>query len=186
MIKTQKVLLHPACPSVSSSGDAGMGPSETVGALSCISSRDRINTQTVASSRLVIVVDDSPTIRNILETCLSQAGFVTRTFPDGIEMMRWLTGPEGLVPDLVILDISLPKMDGYEVAWRLKAKPHFAHCIIVMLSRRDSVIDRLKGRLAGATAYLTKPFQTQELVSIVNTQLGLALSDEQMSSCHRR
>ncbi len=178
MIKTRKVLLHPACPSVSSSVDAGMGPSETVGALSCVSSRDRINTQTVASSRLVIVVDDSPTIRNILETCLSQEGFVVHTFSDGIEMMRWLTGSEGCVPDLVILDINLPKMDGYEVARRLKAKPRFAQSIIVMLSRRDSMIDRLKGRLAGASAYLTKPFQIQELVSIVKTQRDFALSDE--------
>ena len=129
--------------------------------------------------KLILVVDDSPTVRNILETCLSQNDFVVHTFSDGIEMMRWLTGPEGCVPDLVILDINLPKIDGYEVARRLKAKPHFAHSIILMLSRRDSVIDRLKGRLAGAAAYLPKPFQTQELVAAVKALLGLALSDEQ-------
>jgi len=128
--------------------------------------------------KLILVVDDSPTVRNILETCLSREGFVVHTFSDGVEMMRWLIGSEGRVPDLVILDICLPKMDGYEVAQRLKAKPHFAHSIIIMLSRRDSVIDRLKGRLAGASAYLIKPFQTQELVSVVKAQLGLALSNE--------
>ena len=81
--------------------------------------------------KLILVVDDSPTVRNILETCLSQEGFLVHTFSDGIEMMRWLTGPEGCVPDLVILDINLPKIDGYEVARRLKAKPHFAHSIIL-------------------------------------------------------
>ena len=132
-----------------------------------------------AHNKMILVVDDSPTVRNILETCLSQEGFLVHIFPDGIEMMRWLTGPKGCVPDLVILDINLPKIDGYEVARRLKAKPYFAHCIIVMLTRRDSVIDRLKGRLAGSAAYLTKPFQTQELVAAVKALLGLALSDEQ-------
>jgi len=130
-------------------------------------------------SPCVICVDNSPTIRHILETCLSREGFVVHTFPDGVEMMRWLTGPEGRTPNLVILDIYLPKMDGYEVARRLKAKPHFTHSTIVMLSRRDSVIDRLKGRLAGATVYLTKPFQTQELVSVVKAQLGITSSGEQ-------
>ncbi len=127
----------------------------------------------------VICVDDSPTVRKILETCLHREGFMVYTFSDGVEMLRWLTGPEGRIPHLVILDICLPKLDGYTVAQRLRAKRQFANVIIVMLSRRDSVIDRIKGRLAGATAYLDKPFKTQDVVSVVKTQLGIALCDEQ-------
>ncbi len=130
-------------------------------------------------SPCVVCVDDSPTVRKILETCLSREGFAVHTFPDGVEMMRWLTGPQGRIPNLVILDICLPKMDGYEVAKRLKTKACCTHSIIVMLSRRDSIIDRLKGRLAGASVYLSKPFKTQELVSVVKTPLGIAPAIEQ-------
>ena len=130
-------------------------------------------------SPCVVCVDDSPTVRKILETCLRREGFMVYTFPDGVEMLRWLTGLEGRIPHLVILDICLPKLDGYTVAQRLRAKRQFANVIIVMLSRRDSVIDRLKGRLAGAAVYLNKPFKTQDVVSVVKKQLGIAPRDEQ-------
>ena len=123
-------------------------------------------------SKLVMVIDDSPTVRKIIETCLSREGFDVKSFVDGIEAMRWLTTAESRVPDLILLDIGLPKMDGYEVAHRLKTKPQFANTIIVMLSRRDGVIDRLKGRLAGAKDYITKPFKTQDIVSIIQSHLG--------------
>ena len=76
------------------------------------------------------------------------------------------------IPDLVILDIGLPKMDGYEFARRLKTKPQFNNTVIVMLTSRDRVIDRLKGRLAGAKDYITKPFKTQEVMSVLHSHLG--------------
>ncbi len=90
--------------------------------------------------------------------------------------MRWLTEPQAHIPNLVLLDIGLPKMDGYEVARRLKTKPQFANTVIIMLSRRDGVIDKLKGRLAGAKDYITKPFKAQEIVSIVESYLGVPVS----------
>lgn len=128
-------------------------------------------------SKFVMVIDDSPTVRKIIETCLRREDFDVRSFTDGVEAMRWLTNdPESRVPDLVLLDIGLPKMDGYEVARRFKTKPQFNHTIIVMLSRRDGVIDRLKGRLAGAKEYITKPFKTQEIVTIIQDQLGVPAS----------
>ncbi len=125
-------------------------------------------------SKFIMVIDDSPTVRKIIETCLRREEFDVRSFTDGVEAMRWITNDaEARVPDLVLLDIGLPKMDGYEVARRLKAKPMFNNTIIVMLSRRDGVIDRLKGRLAGAKDYITKPFKTQELVAIIQEQLNV-------------
>jgi len=125
-------------------------------------------------SKFIMVIDDSPTVRKIIETCLRREEFDVRGFTDGVEAMRWITNDsEARVPDLVLLDIGLPKMDGYEVARRLKAKPMFNNTIIVMLSRRDGVIDRLKGRLAGAKDYITKPFKTQELVAIIQEQLNV-------------
>ncbi len=126
----------------------------------------------VASSRkLILVIDDSATVRMLIETCLRREGFEVKGFPDGIEALRWLTDPSARVPDLVLLDIGLPRLDGYEVAQRLKAMPQLSKTVIVMLSRRDGMLDRLKGRLAGATDYLTKPWTSQELIAVVQSHL---------------
>ena len=124
-------------------------------------------------SKLVMVIDDSTTIRKIIETCLKRQGFQVLGFPDGVEAMRWLMEPTSRVPDLVLLDIGLPKMDGYEVARRLKIKPQFSNTVIVMLSRRDGMIDRLKGRLAGAKDYIAKPFKTQDIIAVTESYLGV-------------
>jgi len=123
-------------------------------------------------SKLVMIIDDSNTVRKIIETCLRREGFAVKSFSDGVDALRWLAGPNACVPDLIMLDIGLPKMDGYELARRLKTKPQFHNTIIIMISRRDGVIDRLKGRLAGAKDYITKPFQTQEVVSLTEHYLG--------------
>ncbi len=125
-------------------------------------------------NKFIMVIDDLPTVRKIIETCLRRENFDVRSFTDGVEAMRWITNdPDARVPDLVLLDINLPKMDGYEVARRFKTKSIFNNTIIIMLSRRDSVIDRLKGRLAGAKDYITKPFKTQEIVAIIQEQLNV-------------
>lgn len=121
----------------------------------------------------VIIIDDSQTVRKIVEVCLSREGFEVRGFHDGVEALRWLSQQTSPVPDLMILDIGLPKLDGYEIARRLKGKPRFQHMVIIMLTRRDGILDRLKGRLAGAQEYLTKPFTTQTLISRVETLLGV-------------
>ncbi len=121
------------------------------------------------------MIDDSATVRKILQTCLGREGFPVVVFPDGIEAMRWLKEPDSRIPNVIILDIGLPKMDGYEVAKHLKAKREFSSTVIIMLSRRDGVIDRLKGRLAGAKEYLTKPFQTQVVTAVVKSYVGSPL-----------
>ena len=127
------------------------------------------------SSKLVMVIDDSPAVRKIVETCLKREGFTVASFADGIEAMQSLTSPRARVPDLVVLDIGLPKMDGYEVARCLKTKPQFRNTVIIMLSRREGLIDRLKGRLAGAKEYITKPFKTQEFIEVVESYLGVPI-----------
>ena len=132
--------------------------------------------------KFIMVIDDSPTVRKVVETCLRRENFDVRSFSDGVEAMRWLTSTEARVPDLVLLDIGLPKMDGYEVAHLFKSKLQFNNTIIVMLTRRESVIDRLKGRLAGAKDYITKPFKTQDVVNSVRTQLGLPLSSDRYAN----
>lgn len=128
-------------------------------------------------SKLVMVIDDSPTVRKIVETCLKREGFAVVAFADGIEALQSLTHPQARIPDLVVLDIGLPKMDGYEIARRLKTKSQFSNTIIIMLSRRDGIIDRLKGRLAGAREYLIKPFKTQDLINVIESYLGVPVSN---------
>jgi len=126
-----------------------------------------------AQRKKVIIIDDSQTVRKIVEVCLSREGFEVQSFHDGVEALRWLSQQTSPLPDLVILDIGLPKLDGYEIARRLKGKPRFQHMVIIMLTRRDGILDRLKGRLAGAQEYLTKPFTTQTLISQVEALLGV-------------
>jgi len=93
-------------------------------------------------------------------------------FQDRAEALRWLTTPEAVVPALVLVDLNLPKMDGYEIIRLLKANPAFAQTIFVILSQRDGILDRLKGRLAGAHAYLTKPFKIDQRVAVTLASLG--------------
>lgn len=124
-------------------------------------------------SKLVMIIDDSLTVRKIIETSLRREGFASVSYPDGIEALRALNERRHPIPDLVILDIGLPRMDGYEVARHLKTKQQFGNTTIVMLSKRDGVIDRLKGRLAGAKDYITKPFRTQEVMSVVHSHLNV-------------
>jgi twitching motility two-component system response regulator PilG len=124
-------------------------------------------------NKLIMVIDDSTTVRKIIATCLGREGFAVVSFPDGVEAMRWLSQPNARIPDLVTLDIGLPKMDGFEVARRLKAKPQFNQTVIIMISRRDGVIDRLKGRLAGAKVSIAKPFKTHDVIAVVESYIGV-------------
>lgn len=128
-------------------------------------------------ARLVMLIDDSPTICKILETCLHRAGYEVNSFPDGVQALLWLKSSEARLPALIFVDLGLPKLDGYEVIRLLKAKTALEHTILVILSRRDGVLDRLKGRLVGAHAYLTKPFKTQTIIALVQAYLGTAAQD---------
>lgn len=123
---------------------------------------------------LIMVIDDSLTVREILRVSLRRAGYEVICFPEGIEAIRWLTQPQPHLPALLILDVGLPKLSGYDIAHSFKSKPALAHIVIVMLSGHTSVLDRLKGRLSGAQHYLTKPFKTQDIVAVVQAHLGPA------------
>jgi twitching motility two-component system response regulator PilG len=131
-------------------------------------------------SAYVLVIDDSPTIRKIIEVCLHRAGYPVTSFPGGVEAIRWLTSAEADIPGLVFVDLCLPKMNGYDVIRRLRTNPAFAQTIFVMISCCDGVLDRLKGRLAGAKDYLVKPLKTAELVAVTQAALGpTSLTNEQ-------
>ena len=122
-------------------------------------------------SRLIIVIDDSLTIRKILSVCLRRADYEVKCFEDGIQALGWLNTLEARIPDLAIVDLGLPKLDGYEIIRLLKARPALEHTVLVILSAHDGILDRVKGRLAGAHAYLTKPFRTQTILEVIQMHL---------------
>lgn len=123
-------------------------------------------------NKLIMVIDDSTTVRKIIATSLQREGFAVVSFPDGIEAIRWLARPDARIPDLVTLDIGLPKLDGYAVARRLKAKREFSQTVLIMISRRNGVVDRLKSRLAGAKEYIAKPFKTRDVLAVIESYIG--------------
>ncbi|SRR5579884_552654 len=128
-------------------------------------------------SNLIAVIDDSQTVCKILETCLKRECYRVISFKDGVTALRhYIKEEQKPIPDLVFLDIELPYMDGYQVVRYLKANPTFAHTFVVMISRHDGVVDRLKARLAGADSYLIKPMPTQAILDIVQQHLGSLIS----------
>jgi twitching motility two-component system response regulator PilG len=127
--------------------------------------------------QLVMVIDDALVVRTILDTCLHRAGYEVKSFEDGVQALLWLNTAQARPPDLIFVDLGLPKLDGYEVIRLLKSRPALEHTILVILSRRDGVLDHLKGRLIGAHAYLTKPFKTQQILAVIRAHLGALVAE---------
>lgn len=125
-------------------------------------------------SPFILIIDDSVCVRKIVETTLRRAGYATAGFAEGYAALRWLASEEARIPALILLDLTMPKMDGYSVLRHLRKRPATAHTPVIILSGRSGVVDRLKGRLAGACVYLTKPFQQQTIIEVVREQLGRA------------
>lgn len=114
----------------------------------------------------VMIIDDSLVVRKIVETAMRRAGVSCTSYKDGIEAIQALKQQDGL-PDLIFLDIGLPRLDGYDVLRLLKTSPRFDRTPIFILSGHDGVLDRVKSRLAGARGHINKPFRVQELLSVV-------------------
>ena len=129
-------------------------------------------------NQLIVVIDDSIVTRRIVEIGLRRAGYrEVHSFADGIAAIRWLNGPKRRIPALLIVDWVMPKLDGIQLLQYFKGKPAYAGTILVMLSGRDGMLNRLKGRLAGAHIYLTKPFRQQEIVAVAQQYLGTPPED---------
>jgi twitching motility two-component system response regulator PilG len=133
-------------------------------------------TRLAQATPLILVIDDSPTVRKVIEVCLQRTGFAVQTFVDGVAALRWLRTPDAVTPALIYLDIEMPRMDGYEVARALRGMPGLEQTVLIMISSRDHVLDRLKSRLVGAQQYLTKPFKTQDVVALTQSALSAVLS----------
>lgn len=112
----------------------------------------------------VMVVDDSKTIRRTAETLLKKAGCDVITSTDGFEALAKVTDNK---PDIIFVDIMMPRLDGYQTCALIKNNQMFKSTPVIMLSSKDGLFDRARGRLVGSDQYLTKPFTREELLSAI-------------------
>jgi twitching motility two-component system response regulator PilG len=120
------------------------------------------------SRKLVLTVDDSLTVRKIVAMTLERFGYRVLSAADGMQALSRLNEQR---PDLILLDITMPRMDGYQVCKTIKQNPYTKQIPVLMLSGKDGFFDKVKGKLAGATDYLTKPFQEDELIKAVEKHM---------------
>src|SRR5579885_1504998 len=122
----------------------------------------------MAAEPTVLVVDDSPTVRKIVQMTLQREHIKVITVGDGLSA---LTSVADAMPAVILLDIQLPRMDGYQICQIIRKHLQFRQIPIIMLSGKDGIFDKMRGRLAGSTEYLTKPFDSVELVQTVKKHL---------------
>jgi len=122
----------------------------------------------MAEPPVVVVIDDSPTIRKILELTLQRSG---------VRVVGAASGVSGLAavaqhpPAVIFLDIMLPKTNGYQLCQVLKRNPKYRRTPVIMLSGKDGLFDKVRGRLAGANDYLTKPFEPGAVLAVLQKYL---------------
>jgi twitching motility two-component system response regulator PilG len=116
----------------------------------------------------VLVVDDSPTVRKIVQMTLQREQIRVVTASDGLSALSTVADE---TPALILLDIQLPRMDGYHICQIIRKSLQFRQIPIIMLSGKDGIFDKMRGRLAGSTEYLTKPFDSVELIQTVKKHL---------------
>lgn len=112
----------------------------------------------------VMVVDDSNTIRKSAEVFLRQAGCIVSLAESGYEALAMI---EDIQPQLIFLDIIMPRLDGYQTCQLFKSNADYRQIPIVLLSSKDGLFDQARGQLAGANEYMTKPFARDELLKVV-------------------
>lgn len=116
----------------------------------------------------VMVIDDSNTIRRSAELFLSQAGCQVILAEDGFSALTKITEHH---PDVIFIDIMMPRLDGYQACALIKRNPRFRSIPVIMLSSKDGVFDRARGRMVGSDEYLTKPFTREDLVNAVRAHV---------------
>ena len=115
-----------------------------------------------------MVIDDSKTIRRTAETLLKKVGCEVITALDGFDALSKIADQK---PDIIFIDIMMPRLDGYQTCALIKNNKDFKHTPIVMLSSKDGLFDKAKGRIVGSDQYLTKPFSREELLGAIRNHI---------------
>lgn len=116
----------------------------------------------------VMVIDDSKTIRRTAETLLKKEGCEVVTATDGFEALSKITDQD---PDIIFVDIMMPRLDGYQTCALIKNNQVFKRTPVIMLSSKDGLFDKARGRIVGSEQYLTKPFTKDELLGAIRTHV---------------
>ena len=117
----------------------------------------------------ILVIDDSKTIRRTAETLLTKEGCQVFTAIDGFDALSKIADHQ---PDLIFVDIMMPRLDGYETCSLIKHNKTFRGTPVIMLSSKDGLFDRARGRIVGSEQYLTKPFTKDELLGAISNQIN--------------
>ena len=119
-----------------------------------------------------MIIDDSSTIRKSAEIFLKPFGCNVILAEDGFEAMSKIIENQ---PDIIFLDITMPRLDGYQACLLIKKNPVYQSIPIIMLSSKDGLFDKARGRMAGANDYLAKPFTAEGLLSVIRNQTRVEL-----------
>ncbi len=117
----------------------------------------------------ILVIDDSKTIRRTAATLLTKEGCEVYTAVDGFDSLSKIADHQ---PDLIFVDIMMPRLDGYQTCQLIKNNKAFRDTPVIMLSSKDGLFDRARGRIVGSERYLTKPFTKDELIGAISEQIG--------------
>ena len=129
------------------------------------------NPSTVLKGLKILVIDDSKTIRRTAETLLTKEGCEVFTAVDGFDSLAKIADHQ---PDLIFVDIMMPRLDGYQTCQLIKNNKSYRDTPVIMLSSKDGLFDRARGRIVGSERYLTKPFTKDELVGAISEQFASA------------
>jgi len=124
--------------------------------------------EALPKSKTILIVDDSPTIRKLISLKLQKCGHETICAVDGVDALEKINE---VVPDLVLLDITMPRMDGYQTCKQIRGNDATKDVPVVMISGKDGFFDKVRGKMAGTTNYITKPFGPETLMRTVNEYL---------------
>ena len=119
----------------------------------------------------ILVIDDSKTIRRTAETLLSKEGCQVFTAVDGFDALAKIADHR---PDVIFVDIMMPRLDGYQTCALIKHNRTFKDTPVIMLSSKDGLFDRARGRIVGSEHYLTKPFTKDELLGAIRSHVARA------------
>jgi len=125
----------------------------------------------------VMVIDDSKTIRRTAEALLKKEGYRVVTAVDGFEALSMIVD---LQPDLIFMDVMMPRLDGYQTCALIKHHKVFKQTPVIMLSSKDGLFDRARGRVVGSDHYITKPFTREELLNAIE-QYGSRTAKQDVS-----